>query len=478
MADGKLGAMAKNLDGILSGFRRERTSATETKGRPGFAIYGGYIQEIEKNQQLTGREKYRTYSDIIANTAIVAAGTRYFLNLVAKAAWNVEPADDSDQAEEFAERLREIMEDIDTPWHRIIRRAAMYRFYGYSIQEWTAKRNEDGTIGIKDIAPRPQITIERWDTNDIGEIEGVVQRAPQTQLDIYLPRFKLVYVVDDTLNDSPEGLGLFRHVVDSVKRLRRFEQLEGFGFETDLRGVPVGRAPFAELQQLVDSGEITATQRDQIIAPLKQFMQNHIKSPSLALMLDSATYQTEDEAARPSNVYQYDIELLQSGNTTQEAVAQAIERLNQEIARILGVEGLLLGSTNHGSQALSTDKSHNFALVVDGTLLELGESFKKDFIDTVWRLNGWPEELKPSFKIEATQYRDVTQITQALRDLALAGAPLALDDPAINEVRDLLGLSKQEMTDLLRDMDVSLMGNRQGNDNDDINDNNETEDES
>lgn len=431
------------LDNLLARFRNERTSPTETKGAPGTAIYGGYIQEAEKNAKLIGREKYRTYSEILTNTAIVAAGTRYFLNLVAKATWRVIPANDSAQARAFADHLELMMGDMTTPWHRVVRRAAMYRFYGFSVQEWTAKRNEDGTISMMDIEPRPQITVERWDVDRTGTVQGILQRSPQTQEEIYLPRSKLVYLVDDTLNDSPEGLGLFRHVVEPAKRLQRFEQLEAFGFEADLRGVPIGRVPFAELQAAVDRGEITAEQKATIEKPMMDFIRNHIKSPSLGLLLDSITYQSDDEASTPSSVQQWGIDLLTSSANSQKEVADAIERLNQEIARILGVEGLLLGSTNHGSQALSTDKSHNFALIIDSTLAELTETFQKDFINPIWDLNGWPEELKPSFKTEATQYRDVTQITAALKDMATAGAVLSIDDPVINEVRDLLGLSDQ-----------------------------------
>ena len=119
----------------------------------------------------------------------------------------------------------------------------MYRFYGFSIQEWTARRRDDGFLTFADIAPRSQRTIERWDVDEAGQVLGALQRSPQTQEEIYLPREKLLYIVDDTLNDSPEGLGLFRHLVAPSRRLKRYEQLEGFGFETDLRGIPIGRSP-------------------------------------------------------------------------------------------------------------------------------------------------------------------------------------------------------------------------------------------
>ena len=443
--------------------KEQRPKPAKTMGVPGTAIFGGYIIEEEKSPSLVGRRKYKTYSDILANVSIVAAGTRFFLNLVSRAKWTIEPADDSDAAKDLAEKVEEIINGMETPWHRVIRRSAMYRFYGFSIQEWTAIKLDDGAIGLKDIAPRPQITIEKWDQDENGKIVGVVQRSPQNGEEIYLPITKLIYMVDDSLNDSPEGLGLFRHVVDAATRLIRYEQLEGFGYETDLRGVPVVKAPYADLQRQVASGEITQEEMNAIVEPMQTFIKKHIKNPQLGVIIDSMPYFSEgDTSENVSSVTKWAIDLLQgTAGAAQQEIAKAIERLNQEIARILGVEGLLLGSTKVGSQALSKDKSHNFALIVDSTLEELGENYEKSIVDTLWNLNGWPDDLKPALKPEATARQDINEITQALADMANAGAPLMPDDPAINDVRDLLGISQQPEMDMESGSSL-LEGNNRG----------------
>ncbi len=136
----------------------------------------------------------------------------------------------------------------------------------------------------------------------------------------------------------------------------------------------------------------------------------------------------------------------------------AIERINREIARILGVEHLLLGGDGKGSLALSRDKTQSFGLIVDSTLTELEFVMKNDVARVIVVLNGWPEELTPKLKTEQVQYRDIEQITQALRDMADAGAPLMPGDPAIDEIRDLLGLSKvpQEVMDSL--LEAAMIG--------------------
>ncbi len=460
--------MATPLDAFLSRFRPRRPKATETVGTPGVAIYGGYVEEREKSKDLGSHDaRYRTYSDILANTSIVAAGTRYFLNLVAKAEWSFTPSE-NDSDGRFAELAESMLtDDPGTPWHRIVRRAAMYRFYGFSIQEWTARRRDDGLLTFADVAPRAQFTIERWDVEETGGVQGVLQRSPQTQREIYLPREKLLYMVDDTLNDSPEGLGLFRHLVAPAKRLERYEQLEGFGFETDLRGIPIGRAPFGALADLVQRGEISNEQRVRIEAPLRKFIKSHIKDPRLGLLLDSVTYETSDEAARPSGTQQWDVELLTGSATSFSQNAAAIERLNRELARILGVEQLLLGSDSAGSFALSRDKTNAFFLLVDGALTEIREAVESDLLTTLWRLNGWPVEMMPEIRTEAVRFTDVEQIGATLRDMATAGAMLDPDDPVVGEVRDLMGISRPAaVVGTMREQDAALAGGKSPDDDD------------
>ena len=433
-------------DRIGNMFRRRRSAPTATLGAPGVAIFSGYVEQRERRPELASRElRYRTYADILANTSIVAAGVRYFLNLIANSEWSFQPTDE-DTDGMFAERAEEILTDSpETPFHRIIRRTAMYRFYGFGIQEWTAMRHEEGWFTFKDIAPRAQVTIERWDTDSDGKVIGVVQRNPYNQEEIYLPRQKLLYVTDDSLSDTPEGLGLFRHLVEPAKRLERYEELEGYGFETDLRGIPIGYGPFTELAKMERSGEITTERRREIEKPMREFIEKHIRNPKLGLILDSMRYETADEAQRPSNNKQWEVELLSSDADSFETNAAAIERINRELARILGVEQILLGATSTGSLALSRDKSQAFFLLTDAALTDIREAVVKDLLKTAWMLNGWDEDLMPQVSTDAVRFVDAEQASAVLRDMASAGAVLEPDDPAINDLRDLIGVSHVDL---------------------------------
>lgn len=158
---------------LMSGVPIPKASPYSEAGVSGTAVFGGYIANKEKSHKLFGQERYRVASDTLVNISIVAAGIRYFLNLLAKPEWKVEPADDSDEAQRMADFVEEVMGDMVTAWPRLIRRCGMYRYYGFGIQEWTAKKRDDGLIGYEDIESRPQHTIERWSVDERGTVLGV-----------------------------------------------------------------------------------------------------------------------------------------------------------------------------------------------------------------------------------------------------------------------------------------------------------------
>lgn len=425
---------------------RKSVSPTQTAGRGGATAYGGYLVTREKSASLQGRQRYVTFSEMLANTSIVATGVRYFLNILSKQKWSVAPAQGLDGqpkpgAQEVADFVESCMCEMTTPWSKVVRRAGMYHFFGFSLQEWTAIRREDGKLGMKDVEPRPQSTIERWDLDEGGTVLGAWQIPELSATELYLPRKKLIHIVDDSLNDSPEGLGVLRHAVRNAERLKAYEELEEIAFETDLRGIPIGRAPLAAIRDAEKAGKIKASEVSKLLSPIENFLKNHVRNRKTGMLLDSTTYTTDDERQAPSNVKQWDMELLQGSSTAQEAVAKAIHRITRELALVLGTEHLLLGSDGSGSLALGNVKVADFYMVVGSVLGDIVEAYNRDYIAPLMLLNGIPKDLWPKFATEDVQFKDIETMAAALRDLATAGGVLSPDDPAINEMRELLGLS-------------------------------------
>lgn len=410
-------------------------------GAGGTAIFGGYIQTRERSPAWTGQQRYVTISDMAVNASIVAAGVHYFLNLIAHPRWTFEPADDSDEAKRAAELVEEVLGDLSQPFSRVVRRAGTYRFYGFGVQEWTAKKRRDARIGLASIEARAQSTIERWAISDTGEVEGVWQRSPQTGQELGIPRKKIMYLVDDALTDSPEGIGIFRHLAEPYERLKMYLELEARGLERDLRGTPIGRVPYTLLREAVASGELTDAEAKKLVEQMERFVTLQVKKSDTAITLDSIPYYSQAaDGAKVAGLPQWGLELLAGGAPGLGEVAAAITRTQTEMARILTAEHLMLGEAS-GNRALSEDKSKNLYLVADAVLKDLVAAVQHDIIAPICDLNGMPEEARPRAKAEDVAPKSAEAVSATLARMAQAGAVLAPDDPVIEDVRSLMGVS-------------------------------------
>lgn len=451
---------------LFGAFRGKREAAKPAKfqGAPGFALTGGYIVNKETNAQLLGANRWRTASDILANISIVAASVRYMLNLVARPAWRFEPAiEDSREADEAAEFAQEIIDGIEGSWTSTVRRMALYRYHGFGLHEWQAIKREDGRIGIGRIAVRPCHTVEKWDFEG-DDLRGIVQRAPLDGKEVYLPRSKVIYLVDDSLTDSPEGMGWFRHLVEPANRLKNLFKIETMGFERDLNGIPVGRAPLSEINAMVGTAlpngtTFTQAMADSAISGLKNIVRMEAKEPGTGALIDSIPYVNQGaDGETYTDRPMWDLELLSSDPNGLDAIAKAINRIQFEMALVMGTESMLVGREGEGSRALSEDKSRNLYLLGESTLTDMCEFIDRDLMGPVWAMNGLPEELKPKATTEGISFKDAEKIARVLKDMSTAGAVLAPDDPAINDLRDALNIPRApELTEEERGI---LMGTK------------------
>ena len=442
----------------LLGTRRRGKSPYNPSGVTGVREHSGYVITDERNPKVAGRRRYTTYSNILANISVVAASVRHFNTLTASARWSFESTNDR-----MADLAQRIVDDPELSWRRMVKRAAMYRFYGFSLHEVVMERKPDGVILPNLIAPRAQNTIERWDLDEeTGDFRGVDQRNPNNGKMIYLPRSKLLHVVDDSLNASPEGLGLFRHLIEPVERLADLQRLEWVGFETDLRGVLVAKVPLAALRNAVTEGTITQEQMDARVKSVKDFAENHIRGKETAIILDSGVYHSVDEAARPSTQPQWDVDLLRAGATSLPDLEKAIERIQRELARILGTEQLMLGE-GAGSFALAQDKTASFFLIVDGALADIAEAVNRDVFGAVRRINGIGEDDVLRIKTETTWIHNPKLIAETVEKIKKAGAMIPPNAAMIRELLEMIGLTPpttEEIDSYLQMMHERAMAER------------------
>ena len=436
--------MRKSFSSIAKRFsfgRKGRSSGapTRSQGSRSWPHSHGFIHSYEKNPHLARQKKYETYSEMMANHPVISSGVRAFLAFVQKTEWTVEPIPDNADSERYAKAIEEIFENMETSLPQIMRRSAMYVYYGFGLQEWIAKPLPSGIIGIKDIEPRAQHTIWRWDITERGDIKGIEQVDYISGGEYYIDRRRLIYCVDDSLNDSPEGLGLFRQLYATAHRLEQYLMLEDIGFDTDLRGVPVVKIPLERIGKMVKSEEITAAEAEDIIEVFTSFIEDHQRKKAQGMMVDSEPY--VDNEGKPTGLPQYSIELLKGDGSAQADLASAISRCRNDLAMVLASAFLLLGEDGAGSLALSKTKMDSFSLMVGSVLQYLATVYKRDLFRQIARLNGWDEESLPSLSYEEPKMQDIVELTEALKNLATAGGPFTPEDPIFDEVRGMMGFS-------------------------------------
>lgn len=440
--------MASIRQRIFGIFDREPVKPKTEQGVGGFAVYGGYLNPDSYNPKMYGAMRWKVAGDILRDLSLTAACIRFMSNLISRPEWTWEPADDSPAAQEAAEFMQDICDDLDTSWTRLVRRSIMFKFHGFMAQEWIAKKRDDGLIGLRAIEQRPQHTITKWDLDEGGSIKGLIQTSPQTGEELYLPRGKLLYLVDDTLTDRPDGMGWFHHLVDIGDRLKSLLDLEAIGFERDLRGIPVGRAPFQEINRMISEGKLTKQQGDDMIAGLREFVTMQRRTSETGLVVDSKPYESKSEnGITVSGSPQWDLQLISGDPQSVEEIGMAVKRLQYEVALLLGAEVLLTGREGEGSRALSEDKSRNTYLTANAILADIAEGVNRDIRDPIWAMNGFPDELKPKAVPEDVSFKDAETVAKTLADMATAGAVLAPDDDAIDDVRNLLGISPSKPID-------------------------------
>lgn len=420
--------------------------AARPPGAIGVVAYAGYVSTGERNPKLLGNQKWVTYSNA-ENKPIIATGLRYFANLLAGTNWHAEPNEAGGRgARKGAEIVRQglLESPMLRPWPQVVRKAAMYRPLGFSLHASAMRRRKDGMVVYSAIEHRQQSTIERWLRKDeFSPWTAVIQRARESQREITIPLDECFYCVDDTLTDSPEGVGLLRHVIEYVRRLDLFEEWEGDAYSGDLTGVPYTKAPLGEMATLAGTEDPTEIRSriDENTQVVRDFMVKRNKKPEEKqyLMQDSAYYANPDGTLTGNPKWSFEVMKTETANLT--AIDVTIRRVELQIARVLGVEWALMGADGKGSYAQHEDKTSMFATNLQTTLTELGWFATMQLARRLIVANGLdPDTCTPKLIAEPVSTDAVETVTRALANLSLAGAPLPPNYDGFNVILDRMRL--------------------------------------
>ena len=347
-------------------------------GKPRRVFQGSEGWLLEENPALRRPQLWRTLKALRTKLPIISTFVHLFNGFVGKAKYSFKPVQDGDLAStETAERL--LWGDLEANWPRILVKMAAYRLMGFSVCEWIAEPDKDGLWRLTDIVHLPQWSIHSMEMDKREKVTLFEQQVYGSIKAPMIPRAKTFYLVDDSTVESPYGRGVLSDVAEVGLELLNLTELEQRGNLSNLRRKPNILAPLADLMQQKANGNLSEEDFQKMIGPLREFTLGEDTGPDLNLILESATYPALREggavesptAARVwETIYPQPVPTDLSGQAP-------IERKNNEIARMLGIEALLLGENSTGSFALAEVQAGLFYQTIDAVLRDVADELQR-----------------------------------------------------------------------------------------------------
>jgi len=436
---------------------RRHTPVAKAKGAPGSTgviSYSGYLQSSEPGE-ITGRQKWIEYSRAWAHPPVaIWAILRSALLSGMKWSLTENPAGGA-QAKRGVEIVQQGLLDarLSRPWPQIVAKALLADANGFSLHATALGRRKDGLVVYTDIAHRPPHTVEKWlrkVENDETTPFVAVEQTTASGKRFPVPLDECLYLVSDTLTDSPEGAGFLRLVAERLRRISKYERLEGSELFSSMGGTPIARAPLEEIakhaaqQPGATDATITAAISSATTA-IETAVSERIKTPDVQqyLKLDSATYKGENPDTI-SSTQKWAIETVKGELQGLPEIRKIIADLTLDVARMLGVEFAFIGGGDtSGTQALHESKTSVFAQSLQAGAARVAQSADQQLVRRLVRANGLdPDVAAPYLTPAAISSKDVEKVARALGLLNMAG--LAPNHPAKIAMFEALELPWQD----------------------------------
>lgn len=408
-------------------------------GVSGLKQYSGYVDE-EWLRQLRGDRGRRVLRDMADNDAIVGAFLFGVEMLLRSVRWTVEPFDGSPEAQDQAEFLETLMDDMSHTWEDFVAEALTMLPYGWAACELCYKRRvgpdevdptrrskyDDGLVGWRKLPLRSQDTLDRWEFDDAGGLRGLWQLPPSGGDARFLPVEKLLLFRTTSRRNNPEGRSVLRSAYVAWYHRTRVAANEAIGVERDLAGIPLIYAPAS-----LFADDAPADVKAQL-AEYKKIVENVRQDEQAGLLLPDI----RDDKGNQLLTFQ----LVGTGSRRQFDTSKIVERYNREILMTVLADFIAMGHERVGSLALSSDKTDIFATALGAWLGALAAPINRHAVPRLYRLNGWDPARAGRYVPGDLEKADVERLAGALEKLTNTGwlTPGAAEDEAhLREELDL-----------------------------------------
>lgn len=417
---------------------------------PDMAILGatGAQDEAEREdtlRQLRGEQWFRTVREMTETDPIIRAILYTIEMMIRRVTWSIAPASDDQEDKAVAQFIDEAMfRDMTPGWEDTLSEILSFLPYGWSLMEITykvrggkrgkvgegpeASHFDDGRIGWRSWAIRPQETLDKWIFDDNGDVVAMVQTAPPRYIPVTIPMEKALLFRTTSRRGSPEGVSILRSAFQPWYYKKEIQKIEAVGIERDLAGVPVAWVPAAIMAPEAGASEKAVLRSiTHIVTNLRRNQQEGVVMP---LAYDA------------NGNKQYDIQLLTSGGQRQIDTDKIIQRYDTRIAMSVLADFIMVGHEGVGTYSMTTAKTDLFVTALESWVDAIAAVINEQAIHHLLQYNGIPIERSPRVvpgkiqpenpEIVATYLKaladtGVLEVTPELRDhvMKIAGLPVA-----------------------------------------------------
>ncbi len=348
-------------------------------GRLGQRRWGGAFYE-EFLPELRGRRGMEAYREMLDNDDIIGAIMYAIELLIRQVDWDVAPGGPTEADRAAADFVRECMDDMSDTWTDTVSEILSFLPYGWSAHEVVYKRRcgisrnpqtnskyTDGLVAWQKLPIRAQETLYQWEYDGNDNLTALIQMPPPDYEFITIPAEKLLFFRTKSRKGNPEGRSILRNAYRDWYFKRRIQEIEGIGVERDLAGFPTLTAP--EGMNIWDTDDPDMN----IIRARAEAIVTNIRRDSL------------EGIVMP---FGWKLELLSTGGRRQFDTNAIIERYDTRIAMTVLADFVLLGHQDVGSFALSSNKTHMFAMAICSYLDIICEVFNSKAIPQLLAMNG------------------------------------------------------------------------------------------
>lgn len=394
---------------------------------------------------LRGRRAIRKYREMRDNDPVIGALMTAIDMMLRAVDFRVEPVDDSAEAEGAREYVESVLDDMEHGFDEFLSEAVSFLAYGFATFEVVYKRRggmltdnperrskfDDGLFGIRKLASRAQWTVEEFVQDDRGNVLGIRQEALYNGARVVLPLNKLIYLRTAAADNAPVGRSILRNAYLPYYYASHVTTIESIAIERELNGLPVARIPTEYL-----AADATATHK-QLREKIKQIARDVKFNDQGYIVLPSDLIENPDGTKTSHRMV--DLELLTSSGTRNIDTGGVIKRHQQDMARSVMADFLMLGQSEKGSFALSKSKTDLFLRSLEGYANYLASALNKQLLEPLWQINGMDYAIMPSIVPGDVAPPDLEELGNFVNRLAGSGVMLT-DEDTQNVLRASAGL--------------------------------------